>query len=59
MGKALKIWGEKMEFWLGIQFVLLGEKGSKMGISMDKLTFSGELFEEFHAIKGDLKVNII
>lgn len=39
-----------------------GEKGSKMETSMDKLTFSwvdSELFEQFHAIKGVLKLNIL
>lgn len=61
MGKA-QSWGEKGGLEFSLYFQSAGEKGNKMEISMDKLTFSGvnlELFEQFHVITGVSKAKHI
>lgn len=56
-GKSSKL-GRNSVVEFSLYFQSAGEKGSKMEISMDKLTFSWrnlELFEQFHVIKEVFK----
>lgn len=55
-GKSSKPGGRgNSDLEFSLYFQTAGEKGSKMEISMDKLTFSWVLFKQFHVIKGVFK----